>query len=66
MKLFKLDLIIVIILKNEPSPFVRDELGRNKGREVTPAAPLCPSKIAAHHSFFQQLPCFFCTKGTTT
>ena len=33
----------LITLKNETSPCVRDELGRNKRREVTPAAPLCPS-----------------------
>lgn len=31
------------VKKNETSPCVRDELGRNKEREVTPAAPLCPS-----------------------
>lgn len=44
MKFFKLILITVIMLKkNETSPCVRDELGRNKEREVTPAAPLCPS-----------------------
>lgn len=66
MKLFTLVLITSIMLKNETSPCVSDELGRNKGREETPAAPLCLSRIAAHPSFFQQLPCSFCTKGITT
>lgn len=55
-------LIIVIMLKNETSPCVRDELGRNKEREEAPAAPLCPSRIAVHHSFFQQFSCSFCAK----
>jgi len=53
------------MLKNETSPCVRDELGRNKERAVTPAAPLCPSGIAVHLSFFQHFPCSFCAKGTT-
>lgn len=42
-EILQADLITVIMLKNETSPCVRDELGRNKEREVTPAAPLCPS-----------------------
>lgn len=61
-EILQADLITVIMLKNETSPCVRDELGRNKEREVTPAAPLCPSWIAVHHSFFQQFPCSFCAK----
>lgn len=59
MKFFKVIFITVVMLKNETSACVRDELGRNKDRQVTPAAPLCPSRITVHHSFFQYCPCIF-------